>query len=231
MSRSTLLITLLATALVLSTGCASRTPTTVPSPTATPRPASTATQLPESTATPLPAPTATVPSDSTPAPCREGSELYTDSTIGFSACYPFGWEISPFEDPESEGAGVDFISPTDAANPAPQNISVRVAPAKSDESEAKLLEQFAIYLMNLRSASGRPVVPIAAIVIDGRSAAQDTLESATVVEGQRFELTGWIAGFPAQQQMWYIAVTGPSELQMDLQDIYEEFVSQFHVLP
>jgi len=68
-------------------------------------------------------------------------------------------------------------------------------------------------------------------VIDGRSAAQDTLESATVVEGQRFELTGWIAGFPAQQQMWYIAVTGPSELQMDLQDIYEEFVSQFHVLP
>jgi len=157
--------------------------------------------------------------------------LYTDSTIGFSACYPIGWEISPFEDPESEGLGVDFISPTDAAKPVPYNISVRVAPVDSDESEAKLLEQFAIYLMNRRSASGRPVVPIAAIVIDGRSAAQDTLESATLVEGQRVELTGWIAGFPAQRQMWYITVTGPSELQMDLQDIYEEFVSQFHVLP
>jgi len=223
MSRSTLLITLLATALVLSTGCASRTPTAVPSPTATP--------FPESTATPLLAPTATVSSDSTPLPCRAGSELYTDSTMGFSACYPIGWEISPFEDPDSDGLGIDFISPTDAANLAPKNISVRVAPIESDESEDKLLEQFAIYLMNLRSASGRPVVPIAAIVVDGRSAAQDTLENATVVEGQRVELTGWIAGFAAQKHMWYITVTGPSELQMDLQDIYEEFVSQFHLLP
>ena len=94
MSRSALLIALLAAALLLSSGCASRTPTTVPAP----------------TATPLPAPTATVPSDSTPVPCRAGSEAYTDSTIGFSACYPSGWELVALEDPESPTQGVDFVS-------------------------------------------------------------------------------------------------------------------------
>jgi hypothetical protein len=223
MNRSTLLVVLLATALLLSSACASNTPTTVPSATATP--------LPQSTATPLPAPTATPLSDSTPSPCRAGSEAYTDSTIGFSACYPSGWQISGFEDPESKTQGVDFVSPTDDTHPVPNYISVRVAPIDSDESEEKILEQFAISLMNRRSATGQPVVPIAAVLIDGHSAAQDTLTNVTFVEGQQVGLTGWIAGFPAQRRMWYITVTGPTEQQMDLEDIYQEFASQFHLLP
>ena len=181
--------------------------------------------------TPTPVPTATPLPQITPLPCPEGQEGYADSKLGFSACYPSAWQVSQYDDPEDKVMGVDFLSATDATNPVPKRIAVRIAPIESEESEEKILEGFAIELMNRRSASGRPIVPIAAILIDGHNAAQDTQEGSTYVEGKQTELVGWVAGFPARQRMWYINVSGPSESKMEVEDIYKEFIAQFHLVP
>jgi hypothetical protein len=31
--------------------------------------------------------------------------------------------------------------------------------------------------------------------------------------------------------MWYITVLGPSERQMEIETIYQDFIVQFHLLP
>jgi hypothetical protein len=86
-------------------------------------------------------------------------------------------------------------------------------------------------LMNRRSASGREVGPIAAIVVDGRKAVEDSQEGTVFSGGQSVPVSAWIAGFPAQRQMWYITVNGPSESAPELEAIYREFLSQFHLVP
>ena len=126
--------------------------------------------------------------------------------------------------------GVDFVSPTES-DPVAKRISLRVAPVSTDASEEELLESLAIEFMNQRSRSGREIVPIAAIVIDGRNAAQDSLEWSVGLGSERVKLSGWVAGFPANQKMWYITVSGPDESAEEVEGIYWQFLSQFHLVP
>jgi hypothetical protein len=180
---------------------------------------------------PTPTPTPTPRPTLAPLPCPSEYDPYVDSEIGFSACYPTGWQASKYEDSETKVLGVDFVSPTQESDPVAKRISVRVAPVSTDSSEEDLLESFVLELMNRRSVSGREVGPIAAIVVDGRKAVEDTQEGTVFSGGQSVQVSGWVAGFPAHQKMWYIAVNGPSESASEVEAIYREFLSQFHLVP
>lgn len=180
---------------------------------------------------PTPTPTPTARPTLAPLPCPSGYDPYVDGEIGFSACYPTGWQASKYEDPEAKVMGVDFVSPTQESDPVAKRISLRVAPVSTDASEEELLESLAIEFMNQRSRSGREIVPIAAIVIDGRNAAQDSLEWSVGLGSERVKLSGWVAGFPANQKMWYITVSGPDESAEEVEGIYWQFLSQFHLVP
>jgi len=127
--------------------------------------------------------------------------------------------------------GVEFVSPTEDPDPAAMRISVHIAPAAADLSEPELLEDLAIEFMNQRSRTGRDIVPIAAIKVDGRDAAQDSLEWAVSSPSNPVRTSAWVAGFPAYQKIWYITVSGPKESIEEIEAIYGEFLSHFHLLP
>jgi hypothetical protein len=167
----------------------------------------------------------------TPLPCPNGYDAHADGEVGFSACYPSGWQASKYEDPETEAAGVDFASPIQNSEPIAKRISVRAAPVSTDASEEELLEGFVMDLMNRRARGGREVVPIRAIVVDGRRAAEDTQETTVFSGTEQVKVSGWVAGFPAQGQMWYITVSGYSESLAEVEGIYREFLSRFHLVP
>jgi len=179
--------------------------------------------------TPTLAPTS-YPSE-TPLPCPIGHERYVDGEAGFSACYPSGWTMSFYEDPEKKTVGVDFTSPTKAASPMPQRMSVRAAQVTTGYDETQLLENLAIELMNRKARSGQEVVPIQSILIDGWQAAEDVQEGPAQLGGVQVGITQWMAGFPAYQHMWYISVSGPSEQKEEVEKIYRQFLLDFHVLP
>ena len=179
---------------------------------------------------PAPTPTPTPRPTMTPLPCPSGYDAYADGETGFSACYPAGWQVSQYEDPEQKAAGVDFVSSTQESDPAAKRISIRVGPASPDSSEDELLESFVIELMNRRSRSGRELGPIAAIQVDGRRAAEDNLEWSVGLGSDRVDLRGWVAGFPANQKMWYITVSGPDESAEEIEGIYRQFLSQFRLV-
>jgi hypothetical protein len=165
-------------------------------------------------------------------PCREGYEGYADGEMGFSACHLSGWQVSEANNPDADVLGVDITAPEEEEQPLPTTIHVRTGPLEDPSaSHDKILEDVAIELMNRRSVQGRPVAPIAAIRIGEISAAQDTVEGSMIAKTQRVEYSGWIAGFPARERMWYITVLGPSERQMETETIYQDFLGQFHLLP
>ncbi len=205
MNRSAVLA-LLGAALMALSACATTPPATPPPPTATP----------------------TVAIE--PLPCPEGYEGYASGKMAFSACYPSGWQASEFDDPENNVLGVEITAPGADAQPVPTTIRVSNGPLDPDVSPDKALEGFAIEFMNRRSVQGRPVVPIAAMRIGEINAAQDTLEGSVMDGTQRFEYTGWVAGFAAQGRKWYITVTGPSEQQMEIEEIYHNFLEGFQLL-
>jgi len=181
--------------------------------------------------TPTPPPPTAVPTVAVELPsCPAGNEGYVNVEMGFTACHPSGWQASEASDPENDVLGVDITAPSDDAQPVPMTIRVRTGPLDPEASADEILQDFAIELMNRRSVQGRPVVPIAAIRIDGIAAAQDTIEGSTMVETQAVEYTGWVAGFPARERMWYITVSGPREQQMDIEVLYQDFIAQFHLL-
>jgi hypothetical protein len=151
--------------------------------------------------------------------------------MGFSACYPKGWQIAQYKDPETEAMRVEFVSSAEASDPAAPRIAVQVATAPQGLSEAELLEDIAIEFMNRRSRTGQEIVPIAAITVDGRYAAQDNVEGAVGSPDNRIQMTVWMAGFPAHQGIWYITVSGPEESAEEIESIYQEFLSNFHLLP
>lgn len=227
MNRSTVLAFLLAMLLLLA-ACTTQ-PSPTPAPTAITQP--TLTSAPTVTAPPASAPTATPEPTLATTSCPAGYARHIDAEIGFSACYPEGWQVSTEEDPDSEAIAVLFMAAVEEPDPSTSQILVQIVPLSTDKSEAEVLEQFAMELMNRRARTGQEVVPIQAIGIDGRPAAEDSQTGSMSAGGQTAQITAWIAGFPANQKMWYITVSGASEPAGEVEAMYREFLSQFHLLP
>ena len=113
----------------------------------------------------------------------------------------------------------------------PRRIVVQVVPVTTGASDEELLQSFAMELMNRRARTGTEVGPIQAIVVDGYTAAEDSLQGSSSAGGTTVSINGWMAGFPAYQKMWYISVNGPSESSQEIEGIYREFLSHFHLAP
>jgi len=205
-------------ALALLFGC-TKTPATVP------------TQTQGGTTAPTPLPTETLSSAATLSTCPPGSESHVDRENGFSACYPAGWKASAYQDPEKKTQGMDFVSPVPDENTLPKRISVRIAAVGQITDTETVLQNLAMQLMTQRSQQGREIVAIRAFPIDGRKAVEDSLEGTVLVAGKPAAISGWVVGFPTDDRMWYITVSGPGEARAEVENIYRQFLASFRFVP
>gem|GEM_PF-1636693 len=204
-------------------------PTTAARPTDTARP--TATSVP--TATPMP--TATPIPAATPSPtalsCSAGYDLHTNAQLGFSACYPTGWVVSQHEDQEHAMRGVSFVPPTMDADTGVgfKIITVSISPGITGSNEEEILKAIALQLIRKyeKVLLGWPYD----VLVDGRKAVEANYEITTLSGSEVMKVTGWEATFVASGRQWTISVAGRSEYRAELEDIHNQFLSHFHLLP
>ena len=216
------------------------TPQAMATDTATLTAAAGPTDTPATTATPVP--TDTPPPTATPLPCPAGYAYHLDAKTGFSACYPTGWVVAEYEDPEQMIRWASFDSPTmDADTGAGFKMITVTASPNSASSEEEALR---IATEELTETFGQVFVsPPEELVVDGRRAIQAHYEIHLAfgdVQEEDLEdielaeiplTTWWETVFVTDERQWTILIAGRSEYLAELEDIRSQFLSEFHVLP
>jgi hypothetical protein len=166
--------------------------------------------------------------------CPDGYDFHVDTNVGFSVCYPAGWVISEFEEPEESRTIFVFDSPSmDAQTGAGfKMIVVQISPnTASSEEEAltiaaeQLTENFGEVLLD----------PPHDVTLDGRRAVEATFEILLAFGEEEaeeiIESFWWETVSVTDDKQWVIRLAGRSEYRQELEAIHGELLSHFHVLP
>lgn len=191
-------------------------------------PAPAPTQTPTHTPTQVPAtPTATPEAGSSPCPTDYVSRV--DTRMGFSACYPVGWAFTEFEDPENQMKRINFIAPASASSTRSELkfISVSVVPRSGESSDEALLKTIAKWL-DEEYPQG---LITSAVWVDEQEAIEVTHEGTLILGREVLEVTRWMTVFVADDQEWEIEVAGRSDYRQELEQVHDQFLARFHILP
>ena len=218
-------LTCLLAMLALLSACA---PSVVP----TPMPQPTASATFRASFTPMPGTPAPVPSPTIGAlPCPPGYGLHVDTPIGFSACYPAGWLVWKQEDEINALQRVDFTvpMPDNGTRTGLRFVSITVSPGTIGSNEDEFLQSIAKWLTQEPQQEwlARPQM----IRVDGWRAVDAGYEGTVVFGREVVGVTRWVTAFWANDKQWIIEVVGRSDYRQELEEIHNQFLPYFHLLP
>jgi len=206
----------------------SPTPTSAPSATLTATPTATAepspTPAPTIMASPTAEPTATPVPTATPLPCPEGYALHVQESLGFSVCYPQGWLVSDYEDPENGARGVSFDAPGSdrVTGAALQFATVQVAPNTTGLEGEAYIEAKGTALINqyMEVLVGWPYT----LTLDGQAGVEIAYEAALPYGNEIIAVLGWRTLVLVDGQEWTIEVVGRGEYRDGMEAFHTAFM-------
>lgn len=178
----------------------------------------------------------TVPPTASPS-SAPGYTTYENVSLGFSAQYPKGWEVEvgDLQNPETGdaiGKVAEFYSPYDPEGSPLQLLDIAVqiiAGIEGSPLQIPTDQEYRQLITDWVTEREQELVTDPTLVtLDGYKAIQVTYRGTDVFE--QYSVVGYSTMFMTEDRFFFIEGVAAAENQAEMRNMYEHFMSTFHVL-